>query len=149
MWDSEPLNECAYGFDRSGLDSSDHKELVTMTFSAVFAIVVGIGMIVQWAVSYAAKQIPELLTEPIRIRFHIAGEILTALALIGGGTGLLAGWPWAPTLFFVSMGMLFYTAIVSPGFFAQRDERIWVLLFGVLILIGLLAVFSVHAVVAA
>jgi hypothetical protein len=119
-----------------------------MIFSAVFAMLVGVGMIVQWAVSYATNQIPELHTEPIRIWFHIAGEILTAIALFCSGIGLLAEWSWAPTLFFVSMGMLFYTAIVSPGYFAQRNERIWVLIFGVLILIGMMAVLSVHGAVA-
>ena len=104
-----------------------------MAFAAIFSILVGTGMIAQWTMSYITKQIPEVKTEPIRIGFHIAGEILTAIALICSGIGLLADWPWVPTLFFVSMGMLFYTAIVSPGYFAQRNERIWVYLFGILI----------------
>ena len=56
-----------------------------MVFAAVFAIVVGLGMIVQWALSYVSKQIPELATEPIRIGFHIAGEMEPALMLLPVG----------------------------------------------------------------
>ena len=56
-----------------------------MTIPGIFSIVVGTGMIGQWSVSYAAKQIPELTTEPYRIWFHIAGEIATALMLIISG----------------------------------------------------------------
>jgi hypothetical protein len=112
-----------------------------MTFPAIFAIVVGIGMIGQWAVSYASKQIPELTSEPIRIWFHIAGEMVTAITLIVSGIGLLAVAPWAPTLFFVSIGMLLYTAIVSPGYFAQKGQWIWVLIFGLVITLAIISIF--------
>ena len=80
-----------------------------MAFSAIFAIIVGVAMIGQWSVSYVTKQIPELQSEPIRICFHIAGEMATAILLIVGGVGLLIVKPWAPALFLVSIGMLFYT----------------------------------------
>ncbi|MEA3441219.1 MAG: hypothetical protein U9R58_13155, partial [Chloroflexota bacterium] len=91
-----------------------------MKFPAFFAIIVGIGMIGQWTASYLTRQIPELKVEPIRIWFHIAGEMATAAALILSGIGLITTQPWAPALFLVAIGMLFYTAIVSPGYFAQK-----------------------------
>ena len=50
-----------------------------MAFASIFSIIVGLGMIVQWTMSYISKQIPELETEPIRIWFHIAAEMATAL----------------------------------------------------------------------
>lgn len=114
-----------------------------MTWPAVFAILVGAGMIVQWVVSYTTKRIPELQSEPWRIRFHIAGEMATAISLIAGGSGLLTGTPWAPTLFMVSMGMLFYTAMVSPGYFAQKGQWIWVPIFGLLVALAVAAVLAV------
>ncbi len=114
-----------------------------MTYSAVFAIIVGAGMIGQWTVSYATKQIPEIQSEPIRIWFHVAGEIATAISLIVGGLGLLTEKPWAPALFLISLGMLFYTAIVSPGYFAQKGQWIWVLIFGTLIALAIIAVIPV------
>ena len=91
-------------------------------------------MIGQWIISYTKKQIPELQSEPIRIWFHIGGEIVTALSLIVSGIGLLAACSWSPTLYFVAVGMLIYTTIVSPGYFAQKGQWIWVFIFGTLVL---------------
>ena len=45
-----------------------------MTYAAVFAIVVGSGMIGHWALSCFTKQIPEVKDEPMRIAFHITAE---------------------------------------------------------------------------
>lgn len=114
-----------------------------MLFPAIFALIVGLGMIGQWTMSFITKGIPELETEPIRIWFHIIGEILTALALISSGAGLLAGLPWAQILFLVASGMLIYTAIVSPGYFAQQGKWIWLLIFSVLILISVISIISI------
>ena len=114
-----------------------------MTLSAIFAIIVGAGMIGQWTLSFLTHQIPELQSEPIRIGFHIAGEMATALALITGGVGLLASLAWARVLFLVAMGMLFYTAIVSPGYFAQKGQWIWVVIFGIIIVLAIVAVMNV------
>ncbi|GMR11662.1 MAG: hypothetical protein BMS9Abin28_2499 [Anaerolineae bacterium] len=116
-----------------------------MTFSAIFAILVGAAMIGQWTASYVTEQIQELQSEPLRIWFHIAGEIVTAVSLIVGGIGLLTVQPWAPALFLVSMGMLLYTAIVSPGYFAQKGQWIWVLIFGVLIALAIIAILAVSS----
>jgi len=38
-----------------------------MVFASVFAIIVSLGMIIQWTMSYVSKQIPELNTESLRI----------------------------------------------------------------------------------
>ena len=93
-----------------------------MVFAGVFAIVVGVGMIGQWTVSLVGGQVPELRSEPIRIRFHLAAEFATALALTVSGIGLLAGGPWARYAYLVAAGMLLYTVIVSPGYFAQQGN---------------------------
>jgi hypothetical protein len=114
-----------------------------MNFPAIFAIIVGIGMIVQWALSYFSKQIPELKTEPIRILFHLAGELITALALIAGGVGLLVGWAWGVPVYLVATGMLLYTAIVSPGYFAQKGQWGWLVMFGAIIVLALVSLSMV------
>ncbi len=116
-----------------------------MTFSGVFALVVGVGMIGQWAASFVSRQIPELTTEPIRIGFHITGEMITAVVLIVSGIGLIASASWAPLVFFVSVGMLFYTAIVSPGYFAQKGQWGWLVMFTVIIVLGVVSVIIVAA----
>ncbi|HSF82852.1 MAG TPA: hypothetical protein VLA49_16580 [Anaerolineales bacterium] len=108
-----------------------------MLFPALFGIVVGLIMIGEWTIFYLTRQIPELETEPIRIGFHLAGELATALCLIAGGIGLLSGASWGSRILTVAIGMLFYTALVSPGYFAQRGKWQWLGVFAVLILLGL------------
>ena len=82
---------------------------------------------------------PELKTEPFRIAFHLAGEFLTAVALIAGGLGLLCGAPWGRPMYLVSLGMLLYTVIVSPGYFCQRREWPMVGMFAVLLVLALVS----------
>jgi len=103
----------------------------------VFAVFVGVGMLSQWTVLYISKQIPELKTEPVRILFHIAAEAVTAIVLITSGIGLFLAAPWGTNLFLVGAGMLFYTAIVSPGYFAQQGQWGWLAMFAALIAGGL------------
>ena len=116
-----------------------------MTFAGVLAITIGLGMLAQWTRSFVAREIPELNSEPIRLGFHLAGEAITALLLLVAGIGLLTAAAWAPALFLISAGMLLYTAIVSPGYFAQRGQWGWMIFFGALILLALVAVLTVLA----
>ena len=101
------------------------------------------GMIGQWAMTYITHQIPELKSEPIRIGFHIAAEMVTAISLIVGGIGLLMQTNWGKNTFLVSMGMLFYTSIVSPGYFAQKGQWLWLVMFAAIILFGFVSLFFV------
>jgi hypothetical protein len=114
-----------------------------MDLSAAFAILAGLGLIGQWLASYLTHQIPELATEPYRIGFHIAGEMLTALLLIAAGVGLLWGWPMAPVVYLVAIGMLIYTAVVSPGYFAQRGQWAWLGIFAVIVGLSLVSAINV------
>lgn len=115
----------------------------TMKFSAIFSITVGVGMIGQWMMSYISKQIIELKSEPIRILFHIVAEMVTAVCLILGGLGLLFNLSWGIPVFLVSMGMLFYTSIVSPGYFAQKGNWLWLGMFAVIIICGIISIVLV------
>ena len=108
-------------------------------FPAVYALVVGLGMIGQWTFFYLQKQIPELVTEPIRIGFHLAGELITAILLVISGAGLLLGWGAVTWLYPLPIGMLFYTAIVSPGYFAQKGEWGFVWMFAGILALGVIS----------
>ncbi|NIS80938.1 MAG: hypothetical protein GTO14_12175 [Anaerolineales bacterium] len=110
-----------------------------MMYPGIFAMVVGLGMIGHWMFSYLTKNIPELEDEPIRIGFHVVAEMVTALSLLVAGLGLLVGEDWAQPLYLVALGMLFYTAIVSPGYFAQKGNWKWLGGFIALISAGLIA----------
>ena len=105
-----------------------------------FAVLVGVGMLGQWAFLFMSGQIPEIKTEPIRIGFHIAAEAATALVLIASAIGLFSGAGWGSSLFLVGAGMLFYTSIVSPGYFAQQGQWGWLVMFGLLLILGAVCV---------
>ena len=108
--------------------------------AAIYAIVVGVLMFGQWAMFLFTGNVPELQTEPIRIAFHLAGEFTTAALLVVGGFGLLTARKWGYHVFLLSMGMLLYTIIVSPGYFGQLGQWVFVLMFAVLVVLTVLVV---------
>jgi len=108
-----------------------------MVFPAVVALVVGLLMVGQWVFFLVSGQVPELKTEPRAIRFHLAAELLTAGALVAAGLGLLLGAGWGRSLYLVATGMLLYTLINSPGYFAQRGQWALVGMFAVLLALAL------------
>ena len=106
--------------------------------AAVYSFIVGIAMIGMWTVFVLTGQVPELNTEPIRVSMHILGEIATALALLIGGYGMWTDKKWGLQAYMLSMGMLLYTLIVSPGYYAQS---------GSIAMVGMFAAFFVIALV--
>ncbi|MCL5734061.1 MAG: hypothetical protein M1274_00485 [Actinobacteria bacterium] len=103
----------------------------------------GVGIIAQWSLSFFSHNIPELATEPTRIWFHITAEMVTAILLIVSAIALLTDQGWSRHAYLVGMGMLFYTSIVSPGYFAQRGQRIWLVFFTAVIVLGVASVVVV------
>lgn len=114
-----------------------------MSFPSIFALVVGVGMIGMWSISYVTNQIPELESEPIRIKFHLAAEFATALMLILAGAGLITGQDWANPTYLAAAGMLLYTVIVSPGYFAQKGQWAYVIMFAVILVLALVSIWMV------
>jgi hypothetical protein len=55
------------------------------------------------------------------------------------GFGLLFGGAWALSIYLVAVGMLLYSMVASPGYFAQRGEWSLVGLFAVLLLLAVLS----------
>jgi peptidoglycan/LPS O-acetylase OafA/YrhL len=105
--------------------------------AAIYAIVVGLLMFGQWAMFLFTGNVPELQTEPIRIAFHLAGEFVTAGLLVAGGFGLLKMKKWGYHVFLLAQGMLLYTIIVSPGYFAQLGQWVFVVIFAALVVLTL------------
>jgi len=114
-----------------------------MIYPGIFSIVVGVLMISQWTILLASKNVPELKTEPVRILFHIAGEYVTAGLLIFGGIGLLAGAKWGTPIYLFATGMLLYTVIVSPGYYAQKRVWAFVAMFALILILALVGLWSV------
>lgn len=96
-------------------------------------------MLAQWGFFLATGQVPELQTEPWRIAFHLLGEAATAITLIVSGVALLKRRPWARDAAFVALGMLIYTVLVSPGYFAQLGQWPLVVMFAALLVLALVS----------
>jgi hypothetical protein len=108
-----------------------------------YGIAVGLLMLAQWAIFLATGNVPELQTEPLRIGFHLVGEFVTAIGLIVAGTALLRGLPWAASVYLLAAGMLLYTVIVSPGYFAQQGGWAMVGMFGALFVLTLASIATI------
>ena len=104
-----------------------------MRFASRFAIFVGLLMLIQWTFFLATGQTPEVQTAPLELSFHLAAEAATALALIISGLALMRELPWSRKAALVAYGMLAYTVMVSPGYFAQRGEWPMVVVFALLL----------------
>jgi hypothetical protein len=112
-----------------------------MKFSGIYGIFVGVMMLAQWAVFLAAGQVPELQTEPWRIALHLAAEFITAGGLIVSGTALLKRTAWGAKTYLVFAGMLLYSVIVSPGYFAQQGQWALVGMFAILLILTVGSIF--------
>jgi hypothetical protein len=84
-----------------------------------------------------------LQNEPLRIALHLAAEFVTALGLVAGGVALLRHVTWARTLYLVALGMLLYSVIASPGYFAQQGEWALVAMFALLLALALASLATV------
>jgi hypothetical protein len=115
-----------------------------MKFAAWFGIIVGALMLAMWTFFLGTGQVPELVTEPYRIALHLAGEFATAIALIIAGIALLKNTNWGRSLYFVAAGMLLYTLIVSPGYYAQQGQWAFVGMFVLLLLLDLFSIFGLY-----
>ena len=111
-----------------------------MIFPGVFVVGVGLSMFGQWGASLIRKQVPELEIEPYRIWYYLVGEFITAAMLITAGVGLLTEQSWSTNIYLIAFGMLAYTVIVSPGYFAQRGQWSMVGLFGLILILGLITI---------
>lgn len=102
--------------------------------AAGYAIPVGFLMVAMWTAFLLTGQVPELETEPWSIALHLAAEFATGLALLISGYGLLRARPWAQRSILLALGMLLYTLIQSPGYYAQLGQLTFVAMFVVLAL---------------
>jgi hypothetical protein len=69
--------------------------------------------------------------------------MVTALCLILSGIVLLLGIGWAVPCFLVAAGMLFYTSIVSPGYFAQQGQWGWLAMFSAILILTVISLILV------
>jgi hypothetical protein len=108
-----------------------------MQLAAIYAICVGAFLLLQWLHFVITKQVSEFKTEPIKISLHLSAEVLTAIALVVGGWGLLTNAAWGVQVHLVSMGMLLYSLVNGLGPYVQIREWSMVGIYGMLVISAL------------
>ena len=104
-----------------------------MKLPAWYGILVGVLMITQWSFSIVSGSVPEFRTAAWEISFHLAAEMSTALVLVIGGLALLRSIAWAKQVLLLGLGMVIYSEIVSPGYYAQLEKWMPVVMFAILL----------------
>lgn len=101
-----------------------------------------------WIMLFATDQVftPGSVQTPIEIAYHLAAELSTAALLIASGATLLYSVPWARLLVGVSLGMLLYSVVNSPGFYANKGNLPMVAMFSVLTLLTVIAIVALFRV---
>jgi peptidoglycan/LPS O-acetylase OafA/YrhL len=110
-----------------------------------FQIIIGIGIVAIWPMLLVAGEVPEVAAGQRDIWFHIAAEAVTGSLLIAAGTLTLRRHDERSRLLAAfALGALLYTAINSPGYYAELGQ--WAPV-GMLLAVGLGAVLAFVAVV--
>lgn len=112
-------------------------------FVTLVSVGIGLAMIALWTMLIVRGQVPELQANLPSIRFHIAAEMGTGLALVAGGLALAVDTPWGPGLAAAGLGATVYSTVNSPGYYADRSEWSMVAVFAVLALLALIALVAV------
>ena len=98
-------------------------------YLAIVPILIGLGMLGFWCGAIVTRAVPEINSGEIEIWFHIAAEVATGVLLVAGGISVLADGAATPSVVLssLSLGMLVYTLIASPGYYVERAEvsRVW------------------------
>jgi hypothetical protein len=114
------------------------------TWVAWFQLMVGLLMAAVWPVLIATGEVPEIAEGQRAIWFHLAAESLTAGLLIAAGALILAGRvrQIAVPLSTLALGALLYTAVNSPGYYADQGHWFMVAIFAALTVATALAVVA-------
>jgi hypothetical protein len=115
----------------------------------MYAIVTGLGMIGVWIMLLVTGNDPQLQNEletiPLSITMTIISDVLTGITLITGGMGLLMKKEWSVKVFLLSMGFLFYSVINAAGFYGQRGDIGFVVMFAVIFILAVMfTVLALH-----
>lgn len=105
-----------------------------MRLVAWFQIVVGVSVLGLWSVLLLGGQVPEVQAGQVDIWFHLAAELTMAGLLVVAGVAVVRRSRRATGLSAVALGLLGYSVLNSPGYYAERGDWAMVAMFAVLVL---------------
>lgn len=109
-------------------------------FVSVYALLMGLCMMLMWTFFLFSGSVPELDSRPIEILFHLFAEFSTAIVLIISAILSLKSKPISRSLLLVALGMLLYTLMVSPGYYTQLNNWGFVGMFSIFLVLGIIAI---------
>ncbi|WP_248612343.1 hypothetical protein [Methanobacterium alcaliphilum] len=102
---------------------------------ASYSLFMGILITATWILFILTGQVGEFLVKPAEITLHLIAEFTTAMMLIISGISILKKKRKAYNLNLVALGMLFYTLIMSPGYYLQKGEPVLVGIFAIFLIL--------------
>jgi hypothetical protein len=108
-----------------------------LKFVKITSIVIGLLIINQWLFFLLSRNVPELITAPIEITFHIIIELITASVLIASAM-LFIKENQKSVICIFGQGMLGYTAVNSAGYFVQKGQWPFLIMFGLILMISII-----------
>ena len=96
-------------------------------------VIIGSAVAALWAVLLATGQVPEIDEGRIGIWFHLTAELMLAAVLVGAGLALLRRTARARLLTALALGALGYSAVNSPGWYAERGDWAMVAMFALVV----------------
>ena len=116
-----------------------------MSAVALFMIIVGALMVGMWGVLLATGQVlvPGSKQTPVEIAFHLGAEMTTAALLLLAGIAILRAHRLASLITAMALGLLLYSVLNSPGFYAARGDFSMVAMFAILTLLALACLWLV------
>jgi hypothetical protein len=87
-----------------------------------FQLLAGVAVLGLWTLLLLGGQVPEVQEGRVDIWFHVAAEVAMAVALVTAGLGVLRRAVWARGVSLLALGLLAYSAVNSPGYYAEQGD---------------------------
>ena len=87
-----------------------------------FQLTMGVAITALWTVLLLTGQVPEVQQGRVDIWFHVGAELAMAGLLLAGGIAVLRQAERGRMLSALALGWLGYSALNSPGYYAQSGD---------------------------
>jgi hypothetical protein len=104
---------------------------------AIYELAIGIFLLCLWSFYLLSGNIPEYNNRPTEFSFHLAIEACTALMLIISSLRVLLTKGHGEGMLLMSTGMLFYALLNNSGYYAERANTAFILMFILMLAIAI------------
>lgn len=108
-------------------------------FVKYYLLLLGVSIIGQWVMLLSTGNVPELITEPISICFHITAEVLMGLLLLI--SSIMLNKKYGDKISLLALGLVIYSVINSAGYFVNKNEWPMVVMFAIILILSVVNIF--------